>query len=134
MSNNIHPKLRAAIDNMSDEQIAEILNTKYTAADIAKQQKALEQLKEQLCNPKQVTIEGWVCRDGYDGDIKDSILHLFLKGEPFPHNNKPRRIVNDYLQMWKGANGLHLPSEMFPEVTWESEPKRVKITITPIEE
>lgn len=81
---------------------------------------------------KEVTIEGWVCRNGYSGDIKDSILHLFLKGEPFPDNDTPERI--GCVEMWRGANGLHLPSEMFPEVTWESEPKRVKITITPIEE
>ena len=79
---------------------------------------------------KKVVLEGWVCRNGYDGDIKDSILHLFLKGEPFPDNDKPERIGMNYLQMWKGANGLHLPSEMFPEVTWESEPKQVKITLT----
>lgn len=77
-----------------------------------------------------VEIEGWVCRNGYVGDIKDSILHLFLKGEPFPDNDKPERVGMDYLQMWKGANGLHLPSEMFPEVTWESEPLKCKIKIT----
>lgn len=81
---------------------------------------------------KEVTIEGWVCRNGCNGGIKDSILHLFLKGEPFPDNDTPERI--GCVEMWKGANGLHLPSEMFPEVTWDSEPKRVKITITPIEE
>ena len=132
MSSNFNPNTIAKLANLSEEQIAEILNTRYTAADISKQQKALEQLKEQLCNPKQVTIEGWVCRNGYDGDIKDSILHLYLKGEPFPDNDRPERIHS--IQMWNGANGLHLPSEMFPEVTWESEPKRVKITITPIEE
>lgn len=79
-------------------------------------------------------LDGWVCRDGYPGGIKDSILHLYLKGEPFPDNDKPERVGKDYLKMWKGANGLHLPSEMFPEITWDTEPKRVKITITPIEE
>lgn len=82
---------------------------------------------------EKVTLEGWVCRNGYDGDIKDSILHLFLKGEPFPDNDKPERVGMDYLQMWKGANGLHLPSEMFPSATWDSEPKRVKITLTSVE-
>ncbi|MBD5307610.1 MAG: hypothetical protein HDS14_08330 [Bacteroides sp.] len=81
---------------------------------------------------KEVTIEGWVCRDGYDGDVKDSILHLYLKDEPFPDNDRPERISS--VQMWRGANGLHLPSEMYPKVTWDSEPKRVKIIITPIEE
>ncbi|MBD5421497.1 MAG: hypothetical protein HDR49_00490 [Bacteroides sp.] len=82
---------------------------------------------------EEAVLEGWVCRDGRE-DIKDSILRLYLKGEPFPDNDKPERIGMGYLQMWKGANGLHLPSEMFPEVTWATEPKRVKITITPIEE
>ena len=133
MSNNIPPKLQAVIDSMSDEQITKILNIKHSASDVMEQMKGLEQLKEQLCNPKAVTIEGWVCRNGYYGDIKDSILHLFLKGEPFPDNDKPER-VGKFIQMWRGANGLHLPSEMYPEVTWDSEPKRVKILITPIEE
>ena len=82
---------------------------------------------------EEAVLEGWVCRDGCE-DIKDSILRLYLKGEPFPENDKPERVGMDYLQMWKGANGLHLPSEMFPEITWSSELKRVRITITPIEE
>ena len=89
-----------------------------------------QQLEFETYSPKEITIEGWVCRDGYDGNIKDSILHLYLKGEPFPDNDRPERIRS--IQMWNGANGLHLPSEMFPEVTWESELQRVKITITPM--
>ncbi|MBD5382008.1 hypothetical protein [Clavibacter sp.] len=121
----IHPKLQAAIDNMSDEQIAKILNTKYTAADIAKQQKALEQLKEQLCNPKQVTIEGWVARD------EDGFINLY--------NEKPIRDYADRSDVtygfWDDADGHHLelPTTSFPSVTWNTEPKKVRITITPIE-
>ena len=112
MSNNIHPKLQAAIDNMSDEQIAEILNTKYTAADIAKQQKALEQLKEQLCNPKQVTIEGWVLRD----------------------DNNKIGIYRD--RPTCDEDGWDLTGEryeLFPDITSVTEPKRYRITITPID-
>lgn len=82
---------------------------------------------------EEAVLEGWVCRNGCE-DIKDSILHLYLKGEPFPDNDIPERVGMDCLQMWKGANGLHLPSELFPEVNWQSEPKKVKITITLIEE
>lgn len=81
---------------------------------------------------KPITLEGWVCRNGCE-DIRDPILHLYLKGEPFP-DYKPERIEMNYIQMWKGANGIHLPSDMFPEVTWDSSPKRVKITITPMED
>ena len=127
MSNNIPPNLQAALDNMSDEQIAEILNTKYTAADIAEQQKALEQLKEQLCNPKQVTIEGWVARD----QRKSNNLNL--------HYEKPFRDyhdANDYPKgFWDNKREFYfpLPDELFPSVTWVTEPQKVRITITPIE-
>lgn len=89
-----------------------------------------EEIEALFKKPEETIVEGWVCRNGYDGDIKDSILHLFLKGEPFPDNDRPERIRS--IQMWRGANGLHLPSEMFPEVNWESELQRVKITITPM--
>ena len=127
--NKIHPKLRAAIDNMSDEQIAEILNTKYTAADIAKQQKALEQLKDQLCNPKQVTIEGWVAVDEYG------------IGGCFLHTQKPHAESREFCDTGEYDIGWYsdgvkyeLDSRLFHDLTPESEPKKVRITITPIEE
>ena len=120
--NKIHPKTQAIIDNMSDEQIADILNTKYSASDVMEQMKGLEQLKEQLYNPKQVTIEGWVARD------KCGPTDLGLR----IYTDYPRRMEG--LKRWNGreAKSVLIDHRLFPEVTWDSEPKRVKITITSI--
>ena len=74
--------------------------------------------------PEEVTIEGWVARD------EDGFINLF--------NDKPIRDYCDRSDVtygfWDEANEHHieLPTASFPEVTWDSEPKRVKITITPI--
>ena len=124
MSSNFNPNTIAKLANLSEEHIAEILNTRYTAADIAKQQKALEQLKEQLCNPKQVTIEGWVARD------KSGPTDLGLR----IYTAYPRRMEG--LKRWNGkeVNSVLIDHRLFPSITWDSEPQKVRITITPIEE
>ena len=129
MNNNIPPKLQAAIDNMSDEQIAEILNTKYSASDVMAQMKGLEQIKEQLCHPKAVTIEGWVAADEYG------------LGGCFLHTQKPHAKSREFCDTGEYEIGWYsdgvkyeLDSKIFPDLTPESEPKKVKITITPIEE
>lgn len=64
-------------------------------------------------------LEGWVARD------VDGALQLW--------ESKPQRnnITNDE---WGMANGIMLlPTSLFPSVTWQSEPKRVRITIEEIE-
>lgn len=129
MSNNIPPKLQAAIDNMSDEQIAKILNIKYSASDVMEQMKGLEQLKEQLCNPKQITIEGWVAVDEYG------------MGGCFLHTQKPHAESREFCDTGEYEIGWYsdgvryeLDSKLFPDLNPESEPKKVRITITPIEE
>ncbi|MBD5585368.1 MAG: hypothetical protein HDQ88_09820 [Clostridia bacterium] len=66
---------------------------------------------------KEVTIEGWVARGA-------NPHHLAL------YERKPDRLSD----IWGFSHSLQLDPTSFPEVTWESEPKRVKITITPIEE
>lgn len=126
--NKIHPKTQAVIDNMSDEQIAEILNTKYSASDVMEQMKGLEQLKEQLCNPKAVTIEGWVAVDEYG------------MGGCFLHTQKPHAESREFCDTGEYEIGWYsdgvryeLDSKLFPDMDCESEPKKVKITITPIE-
>ena len=68
--------------------------------------------------PQEVTIEGWVARDESGG------LYLYW-GKPYRGTLEWHTSYNTPRQ---------LPQESFPEVTWDSEPKRVKITITPIEE
>ncbi|MDE6536078.1 MAG: hypothetical protein K2K82_08750 [Muribaculaceae bacterium] len=120
----IHPKLQAAIDNMSDEQIAKILNTKYSASDVMAQMKGLEQIKEQLCNPKAVSIEGWVARSS------DCPRDLGLR----VYSVKPKRY--ERRKGWNGYGYLSylVDHRLFPRVTWRTEPQKVRITITPIEE
>lgn len=123
MSNNIHPNLQAALDNMSDEQIAKILNTKYSASDIKSQMERLEEIKAKLCKPGQVTIVGYVARDNCGP--QDLGLRIYTA--------YPKRMEG--LKRWNGreAKSVLIDHRLFPEVTWESEPKRVKITITPID-
>lgn len=65
------------------------------------------------------SIEGWVARD------KSGCLFL--------HYWKPHRTPGGDKWYSEFAQKC-LPKDNFPEVTWESEPKRVKIIITPIEE
>ena len=57
------------------------------------------------------TIDGWAARD------KSGIVCLY--------RIKPTRF-NEY---WSGGYIVSLPNNYFPEVTWESEPKKVKIII-----
>lgn len=66
---------------------------------------------------KEVTIEGWVARGA-------NPHHLAL------YERKPDRLSD----IWGFSHSLQLDPTSFPEVTWDTEPKRVKITITPIEE
>ena len=63
-------------------------------------------------------IPGWVARD----EIEDPIYGMGL----CLHYKKPRRTANE----WSGKTiMMHLPSDMFPEVTWVSEPKEVEVLI-----
>ena len=70
---------------------------------------------------KEVTIEGWVARDRMHGDL-------------YLYSNRPRRAEKGGYWIYGPESGTALPIALFPEVTWDTEPKRVKITITPIEE
>ena len=64
-----------------------------------------------------VTIDGYVARD------KDGRIRL--------HYTKPDRQSGCY---WQGDyKSSYLPDSILPSVTWDSEPKRVKLTITPME-
>lgn len=70
-------------------------------------------------------LEGWICKDGkYFGD--GGFLRLFI-------GSKPYRIADEEIQSWDGEDSLRLPYILLPSVTWESEPKRVRITIEEIE-
>lgn len=66
----------------------------------------------------QVVIDGWVARD------KGGSLYL--------HYSDPNRGATEWHSAYCYVKPL--PPESYPSITWESEPKRVKITITPMGE
>ena len=64
-------------------------------------------------------ISGWVARDG------SGSLNVFDE-EP---------IRDEELEMWSdGSDHFGLPYSSFPDLTWESEPKKVRLIIEEIEE
>lgn len=73
--------------------------------------------------PKNVTIEGYVARD------KCGPIDLSLR----IYTAYPRRMEG--LKRWNGreVKSVLIDHRLFPEVTWESEPKKYRITIMPIE-
>lgn len=79
---------------------------------------------EFLPDTHEQVIDGWVAR-GYNGP-RDLGLRVY--------SVKPKRY--DKRKEWNGHGRLSylIDHRLFPEVTWESEPKRVKITLTPMEE
>lgn len=61
-------------------------------------------------------IKGWIARDEVENPIYGLGLCL--------HSRKPWRTGNE----WSNQTiAMHLPADMFPEVTWESEPKEVEL-------
>lgn len=90
-----------------DEQMKEVLENTFKAGvnfALGKQEKDAG-----------TVIQGWVSRD------KDKVLILW--------ESKPQRnnITNDE---WGMANGIMLlPSKLFPDLTWKSEPEPVEIII-----
>ena len=72
---------------------------------------------EFLPDTEEVTIEGWVARDKGGG--------IYL------HFGEPVRGTYEWYSVM--CPPRQLPKESFPEVTWDSEPLKVKITITPME-
>lgn len=70
------------------------------------------------------TIRGWVARNA-TGKI------LFFNGKEAPERPYSERLP----KQWEGSktpvNGIPIiPQSAFPEITWESDPKRVTIQIT----
>ena len=71
-------------------------------------------------DPEEVTIEGWVVRDA-----NPHSLRFF--------DRQPARLSDMWGSVYSYYNTMQLDPIMFPSVTWESEPQKVKITITPIQ-
>ena len=114
MTTKLHPNLRPILEGMSQEQIEKILTTEETASDLIDR---MEWIKDQLRKPEEVTIEGWVARD------KSGYLVL--------HYKNPHRTIGG--EKWYSApTQKSLPKESFHSITWESEPLKVKLTITQI--
>ncbi len=61
-------------------------------------------------------ISGWVARD-FDDNL------WMITGEEMPKRDSFR---------WVGDDEIELPQWLFPDVTWQSEPKKVMITIEEI--
>lgn len=60
------------------------------------------------------TIEAWICKD------KNNSLKIC--------NEKPYR--NMVLECWSsGVSSITIPKEMFPNITWDTTPKKVKVII-----
>lgn len=66
-------------------------------------------------------LEGWVCRDN------NSLNAQVLIGD------KPKRTGFGYWEN-ESADCIFLHKDSFPSVTWQSEPKRVRIKIEEVEE
>lgn len=66
-----------------------------------------------------VTIDAWIARDKY---VLCSKTDLYLQKE------EPERdmVSGTWLDI---GEYYPLPQDAFPEITWESEPKKVKVTI-----
>lgn len=62
----------------------------------------------------EVTINGYVATD------RDGTRCIYIE-------NKPVREME--LEVWNAAYYSELPDNTFPEITWESEPVEVEITI-----
>ena len=70
-------------------------------------------------------IEGWIARDQNKGNDSDLYVGMF----------KPQRQKSSLgFGMWcEYGDYIQLPCEMFPEIKWEDEPRKVKITIEMID-
>ena len=70
------------------------------------------------------TIEGYVVSNLQFTKEQGS---LYLYGNPY--GREPLRGPMDRHGTWQGINRLQLPEESFPEVTWETGPKKVRIAV-----
>lgn len=75
--------------------------------------------------PDTVTMVGWICRERY---IEDTVmLH-----EKEPHSEW--NALDDSYSYESDGKVHRLPDIFAPDLTYESSPKKVRITITPMEE
>ena len=74
-----------------------------------------------LSEKETAVLVGWICRDN------NSLNAQILIGD------KPKRTGFGFWEN-ESCDCITLPKDSFPSVTWQSEPKKVKLTIEEIEE
>lgn len=118
MTAKLHPNTETMLSNLTDEQIKELM-TPQPVKSYDEIQKRL-QLAFDPCapTPEKAVIEGYVARD--------SDIDLWL------YKTKPYRDTDD--NMWISEAIIDLPSNLFPSITWQSEPRKARIEITLIDE
>lgn len=78
-----------------------------------------QQMKKQVMAKAEAVIDAWVVRD------TDNTLRALI-GKP---------IWDTFMMRWSypiSIGDLPLPEELYPDLTWKSEPMHVKLTITPV--
>lgn len=79
---------------------------------------------------KEVTIEGWLCKNEYE----DGFARIHTEEPQSGLDEMP--FTGEQLGIWRSNGNIYIISdELFPNLKWTDSPKKVKITITtPIEE
>ncbi len=124
MTAKLHPNTEAILGKLTDEQKEELIKP-GSALSYEEVQKRLQTAFDTAVSaPEKAVIEGWVARDK---DVSHGCdLHLFTKVKP-----ERRELMSDWVG---GLSRIVLDSSLFPSITWESEPQRVRIEITLIDE
>lgn len=76
-------------------------------------------LGKQDKDAEETVIQGWIARD--DGERwHERELHLFTRNKP-----ERRKLMGD----WIGRPSMTLDSNLFPDLTWDSDPIEVELII-----
>ena len=79
--------------------------------------------------PEEVTIDGWLCKNEYEDDF----ARIHTEEPQSGLDEMP--ITGEQLWIWRSNGNIYLISdELFPDLKWTDTPKKVRITITPIDE
>ena len=83
---------------------------------------------EFLPGPSEKVIEGWLCKNEYE----DGFARIHTEEPQSGLDEMP--ITGEQLGIWRSNGNIFLISdELFPDLKWTDSPKKVKITITPME-
>ena len=83
---------------------------------------------EFLSGTSEKVIEGWLCKNEYE----DGFARIHTEEPQAGLDEMP--ITGEQLGIWRSNGNIYLISdELFPDLKWTDSPKKVKITITPME-